>query len=190
MNALKFYSSLRLKVSRKEYLKAKNADGSEEYIGAAIKVQVVKNKTAPPYKTAEFIVYFDGREVDICDEIANIALNQGLIPRYNSSGELVPNGRIYKWPSVPEFVVKKKDDIIPTLRKFPQVVKELEEIIRSGKIKEHVINYDIEDVDADDFGSIIDDEPITENEPRTEEEMLQAEGISEAEEGPELDWEP
>ena len=184
--ALKFYSSLRLRVSRKEYLKAKNGDGSEEYIGAAIKVQVVKNKTAPPYRTAEFIVYFDGREADICDEIAQLALNKGLIPRYNSNGELVPNGRIYKWPSVPEFVVKKKDDIVPTLRKFPQVVKELEEIIRSGKIKEHIVNYDIDDeIEADDFDSIIDND-----EPQTEEEMLASEGISEAEEGPELDWEP
>ena len=183
--ALKFYSSLRLRVSRKEYLKVKTPDGNEEYTGASIRVTVVKNKTAPPYKTAEFIVYFDGRKADICDEIAQIALNKGLIPRYNSSGELVPNGRIYKWPSVPEFIVKKKDDIVPTLRKFPQVVKELEEIIRSGKIKEHIINYDIDDeIETDDFDSII-DEP---DEPQTEEEMLASEGISEAEEGPELDW--
>ena len=150
---------------------SKSADGmikpkaDAEPIGQGIRVRCVKNKTAPPFRTAEFKVYFDGRETSEVDEIADIALAKSLIPKYNSAGELCATGRQYRWADEPEFLAKSKAEVPEQLKKFPKVAEALKEIIVSGKIDENTVDYDggqAEDMDADyddeDFEEIMKEE--------------------------------
>ena len=134
----------------------KSADGmirpkaDAEPIGQGIRVTCVKNKTAPPFRKAEFRVYFDGRATSEVDEIADIALAKGLIPKYNAAGELCPTGRQYRWKDEPAFLAKSKAEVPEQLKKFPNVANALKEIIMSGKFDEHTTDYENMDSDYED----------------------------------------
>lgn len=95
--ALKFYSSVRLDVRRIETLKQ-----SGEMIGNRVRVKVVKNKIAPPFKEAEFDIMFGkgiSREGDVLDLAAkeNIVEKSGSWYAYNGSkiGQGRENAKIY-----------------------------------------------------------------------------------------------
>lgn len=74
-NALKFYASVRLDVRRMAQLK----DGDEAY-GNRVKVKVVKNKVAPPFKFCEYDIIF-GEGIDKIGELVEIASNVGVIKK-------------------------------------------------------------------------------------------------------------
>lgn len=74
--ALKFYSSLRLDVRKKEQIK----NGSEPPIGNRIKVKVVKNKVAAPFREAEFDLIFSSG-VDNVGCIVDAAVKKGVIEK-------------------------------------------------------------------------------------------------------------
>jgi recombination protein RecA len=90
-NALKFYCSVRLDIRRKKAVKR-----GEETIGSEVKVKVVKNKLAPPFREAEFEILY-GSGVNKLGELVDTAEKLGLMEKsgtwYSYSGEKIGQGR-------------------------------------------------------------------------------------------------
>lgn len=90
-NALKFYSSMRLDVRRTTQIK----DG-EEATGNMTKVKVVKNKCAPPFKKAEFVIEY-GKGICKGTEVVDLAIEMDIIHKAGSwfsyNGERLCQGR-------------------------------------------------------------------------------------------------
>ena len=114
-NALKFYASVRLDIRRTGTIKK-----GEEAIGNETKVKVVKNKVAPPFKTAEFDILFGegiSREGEIIDMgvTARILEKSGAWYAYN--GEKIGQGR---------------DNAREFLRENPELAREIENKVRES----------------------------------------------------------
>ena len=89
--ALKFYASLRVDVRRMTAIKE-----GDQVVGNRVKVKIVKNKMAPPFRDAEFdIIYGEGisRDGDLVDMGANVGLIEKSGTWYSYKGERIGQGR-------------------------------------------------------------------------------------------------
>ena len=113
--ALKFYASVRMDVRRIETLKQ-----GGEMVGNRVRVKIVKNKIAPPFKEAEFDLMFGkgiSREGDILDLAANVDVINKSGAWYAYNGEKIGQGR---------------ENAKTYLASHPEIMEEVEE-----KVREH-----------------------------------------------------
>ena len=131
-NALKFYSSVRLDIRRVGAIKK-----GDEVIGSDTKVKVVKNKVAPPFKTAQFdILYGDGisHEGEVIDMAVELNLMQKSGAWYSYQGNKIGQGR---------------DNAREFLKNNPEVLTEIEDKIRELKGVKTLKKAEVEDADVE-----------------------------------------
>ena len=118
-NALKFYASVRLDIRKATSLK----DG-DNIIGNHVRVKVVKNKVAPPFRKSEFDIMF-GIGINKIGEIVDLGVDYDIIQKsgswYSYNGSKLGQGR---------------DATMTLLRDNPELCDELEGLIKEG-IKAH-----------------------------------------------------
>ncbi len=120
-NALKFYASVRLDIRRSTQIK--NTDGAVQ--GNKTRVKVVKNKVAPPFRTAEFDIMY-GEGISKVGEILDIGVEYEIIKKSGS------------WFSYGDTKLGQGRDAVKTLLlDNPELLEELE-----GKIKEALSTLD------------------------------------------------
>ncbi len=111
-NALKFYASVRLDIRRVSSIK----DG-DEVLGNQVRVKVVKNKVAPPFRKAEFDIMF-GEGISRVGEIADFGVQYGIIKK---------SGSFYSYNDTR--LAQGLDKLKQTLRDNPELSEELEKLI-------------------------------------------------------------
>ena len=113
--ALKFYASVRIDIRKKDTIK----DGGD-VIGNHVAAKIVKNKVAPPFKTAEFdIMYGKGISNTAC--ILDVAVAKGIVQKGGS------------WFSYKdEKIGQGRDKTIDYLDSNPEVLAEIDSLVRSA----------------------------------------------------------
>jgi len=113
-NALKFYASIRLDVRKVETINK----GQDEAIGNLVRVKVVKNKVAPPFKKAEMEILF-GQGISYYGSLLDCALKYEMVQK---SGSWFSFGE--------ERIGQGRDNAREFLQKNPAIAKTLEEKLR------------------------------------------------------------
>jgi recombination protein RecA len=113
-NALKFYASVRLDIRRGNAIKEQ-----EDILGNETKVKVVKNKVAPPFKTAEFEIMY-GEGVSRLGEVIDIATKLEIIEK---------SGSWYAFKGTK--IGQGKENVKIYLKENPTICLEIEDLVRA-----------------------------------------------------------
>ncbi len=114
-NALKFYSTIRLEVRKIETI----SEGTDKAIGNKVRVKVVKNKVAPPFKRVEMEIIF-GRGISASGSLLDAAVAQNIIAK---------SGSWYSYGE--ERIGQGRENAKSFLESNPDIYKQVEESVRS-----------------------------------------------------------
>ena len=134
--ALKFFASVRIDVRKTEQLK----DGNDVY-GNHVKCKIVKNKVAPPFRTAEFDILY-GKGISRTGEVLDYAILLDIIKKSGSwfsyNGERIGQG---------------KENVRKLLETNPEFLNEIEEKVReqSEKVKLAEEEFEVDEDGDDEF---------------------------------------
>ncbi len=113
--ALKFYSSVRLEIRRVETIDGK---GDEDAIGNRVRVKIVKNKVAPPFRKCELDIYF-GKGISASASLLDSAVKHGIIDKRGA------------WYTMGETKVGQgKENAVQFIEQNPEIAAEVEKKIR------------------------------------------------------------
>jgi recombination protein RecA len=115
--ALKFYSSIRIELRRLETIKQ-----GDRAIGNRVRARIVKNKVAPPFRTAGFDIMFDhgiSREADLID----LGVELGLVKK---------SGAFFSWGDTR--LGQGRENAKQYLEQNPKIAEEIEQQVRASAI--------------------------------------------------------
>lgn len=146
--ALKFYASVRIEIRKTESLKR-----GTEFYGNRVRCKVVKNKVAPPFKTAEFDILY-GKGISKVSELLDIAVELEIIAKSGS------------WFSYnDQRIGQGRENTVKFLESNPEITDEIEQLIRSSGDKVRDLagemssdEYDSGSDEDDDGGEYSDEE--------------------------------
>jgi recombination protein RecA len=123
-NALKFYASVRLDIRRTGSIKIR-----DEILGNNVRVKVVKNKVAPPFREVEFDIMY-GEGISKLGEIIDLGVKAGVIDK---SGSWFSYGD--------QRIGQGRDNVREFLKKNPDIAQSIEAAVRgkSEKIEEELL---------------------------------------------------
>ena len=133
-NALKFYASVRLDIRRTGSVKAR-----DEIVGNNVRVKVVKNKVAPPFREVEFDIMY-GEGISKLGEIIDLGVKAGVIEK---------SGSWFSWNS--QRIGQGRDNVREFLRANPDIANQIEAEVRGARevIEEELLVGPTAEDDAD-----------------------------------------
>src|ERR1700735_3569826 len=135
-NALKFYASVRLDIRRIGSVKVR-----DEIVGNNVRVKVVKNKVAPPFREGEFDIMY-GQGISKLGEIIDLGVKAGVVEK---------SGSWFSFGS--ERIGQGRDNVRDFLKGHPDIAAEIEKAVRGAgdKIEEELLGGPAE-VEEDEGG--------------------------------------
>ena len=123
-NALKFYASVRLDIRRTGSVKLR-----DEVVGNNVRVKVVKNKVAPPFREVEFDIMY-GEGISKLGEIIDLGVKAGVVEK---------SGSWFSYDSIR--IGQGRDNVREFLKKNPDIANSIEKAVRGNveKIEEELL---------------------------------------------------
>ena len=115
-NALKFYASVRLDIRRTGSVKIR-----DEIVGNNVRVKVVKNKVAPPFREVEFDIMY-GEGISKLGEIIDLGVKAGVVEK---------SGSWFSWNS--QRIGQGRDNVREFLRANPDIANQIEAQVRGAR---------------------------------------------------------
>ncbi len=132
--ALKFFSSVRLEIRRVETIDGK---GDEDAVGNRVRVKIVKNKVAPPFRKCELDIYF-GKGISASASLLDSAVKHGIIDKrgawYTMGDEKIGQG---------------KENAVKFIEQNPELASEIEKKVRAEVFPGQVIKSKDEQKNAE-----------------------------------------